>query len=241
MNSLPANDRELIQQLLDDTRVLSDTFTIGRPAPALVRTLFAPVLRRWIVEGGFFKAAKLIRPHEPIFEIMTIPNAVKLCKSGVYEHWMAGFTFDGLYVGAGLLTEPHRSNPPAKVHPVTASHRANAFFTQKMFFWKGQFYTRADIVGMHANRLGGVHLDFRRKPNEAHIDELKNYFGYELLAHKRQMLMGPEIAVARADLTRRNSVYDATELVAIDTANIFAKGILASRSAFTAALVGGSP
>jgi hypothetical protein len=43
-----------------------------------------------------------------------------------------------------------------------------------------QFYTRTDVVKWLANRLGGAHLDFRRKDDETHIDEIKNYFGIEL-------------------------------------------------------------
>jgi|SRR5208337_260782 len=107
---------------------------------------------------------------------------------------------------------------------------AKAFFNQKMFFWKGRFYTRNDVILMHARKLGGVHLDFRRADDEAHIDEIKNYFGFDREPKVSRMLMGAEIAAARSDPTRRPRIYDATELVTFDTARIFAAGIKSSSS-----------
>jgi hypothetical protein len=97
-----------------------------------------------------------------------------------------------------------------------------------MFFWKGNFYTRADVIKWLANKLGGAHLDFRRKGDETHIDELKNYFGFEVAPKTNQMLVGDSIASGRADPSRRPSIYDATELIAMDTARIFAAGIRAA-------------
>jgi hypothetical protein len=207
-------------------------FAADQPKPVLIRSTFVPLLRKWIVEDGFFKAAKLVRPHAPTFEIVTIPNAIKLCKAGVYEHWMAMIQFGAIGVGTGLLTEIHRESPPVSLNPVKALHPAQSLFKQKMFFWKDRFYTRHDVVWIHANRLGGVHLDFRRKANETHIDEIKNYLGFEVQPHTYQMLIGRDIEVARADPARRDRIYDATELVAMDTARIFAKGISDSRRFF---------
>ena len=117
-------------------------------------------------------------------------------------------------------------------------HPASVFFTQKDVFLEGagQFYTRHDVLRLHANKLGGVHLDFKRAPDEAHIDEIKNYFGFDSVAHPLQMMRGADIATARSDPNRRPNIYDATELVALDTARIFAKGIKSSASLFKALL-----
>lgn len=229
-------DRELVLQLLEDVEVISDALNVVLPKPVVIRSTFVPLLRKWIVEGGFFKAASLIRPHRPTFEIITGSNEVNLCKSGVYEHWMALIVFGSIGVGSALLSERYRKNPPITAKSVSVSHLANAFFTQKMFFWKGKFYSRQDIIWMHANRLGGVHLDFRRTADEGHINEIKNYFGFEVLPHTHQMLIGQDIESARADAARRDRVYDAAELVAMDTASIFAKGITVSRPFFEAVL-----
>ena len=226
------DDRELVSQLLEDAEVIESLCRVGQPMPALVRTTFVPLLRKWIVEDGFFKAAKLILPYQPKFEVMTNPEDVKYCKAGVYNHWMAMIKFGPIGVGSALLSEKYIQQPPARTEHVTVFHPANVLFSQKVFYWKERFYTRKDIIWMHANRLGGVHLDFRRKPNESHINEIKNYFGLEVLPHTHQMLLGKDIETARADPSRREHVYDATELVAIDAALSLARGVLTSRQEF---------
>ena len=50
---LDPNNRELIQQLLEDMRVIEDQFLGRDPKPSTIRTTFAPILRRWIAEGLF--------------------------------------------------------------------------------------------------------------------------------------------------------------------------------------------
>ena len=35
---------------------------------------------------------------------------------------------------------------------------ARQFFEQKMFYWKGQFYTRADVIKWLANRFGWTQI-----------------------------------------------------------------------------------
>jgi hypothetical protein len=235
MVALSPNDRELLQQLLDDAGILSQ-FAAQRPAPAMIRTTFAPVLRKWIVEGDFFKARKLIRDHEAKFEITTVTDDVKLCKAGVFESWMAAFRFEDLLIGFRIAADKQSDNTPSQPKPYTAYHKASVLFNQNVFYWKKQFYTRKDVIKLHANKLGGAHLDFGRKADEIHIDEIKNYCGFEILPHTQQMLVGRDIEIARADPSRRDRVYDATELVALDTARVFADGVLASRAAVEAAI-----
>ena len=238
--SLTSEDRELIQQLLDDVGVLEDQFSTGLPKPPAVRATLVPILRRWIFEGLFYKAQKLILPEQVGFLITSSGQAGKLCKAGVYAHWMALLAFGGISVGVSQVA-PKWLGPDGKpithlddgANPRPASQKANIFFKQKVFFWKGEFYTRTDVIEMHANALGGVHLDFSRAQDEAHINEIKNYFGFERKGANSQMLMGDEIGIGRADQARRAQIYDATELVAMDTARIFASGILASEKPFS--------
>lgn len=236
---LTSDDRELIQQLLDDVEIVEDQFRIGLPKPPATRTIFVPILRRWITESLFFTVQKLILPHQVAFPIRSHAHAIKLCKAGVYEHWMGIVIFGTIGVSTGKVAQKHLG-PDGK--PITQLHdgkgheavpqKASTFFDQRMFFWKGQFYTRADVIKMHANALGGVHFDFRRKQDETHINDIKNFFGFELKGNLKQMLIGDEISVGRANSARRQQVYDATELIAMDTARIFASGIRASEQAF---------
>jgi hypothetical protein len=107
---------------------------------------------------------------------------------------------------------------------------------QRIFYWCAQFYTRTDVIKLHANLLGGVHLDLRKAKAETHMHEIKNYLGFEVKGKNYQMLVRDGISEGRADPARRDRVYDATELVAIDTGRIFARGIRDSESAFSALL-----
>jgi hypothetical protein len=127
-----------------------------------------------------------------------------------------------------------KSSDPGSLKPSPV--KASTFFKQPMFFWKGRFFNREDVIKMHANKLGGVHLDFSRTKDEEYINEIKEYFGFEVGATGYQMLMGEEIQRGREDRRRRASVYDATELIAMDTARIFAGGVRKSEKAFLAVL-----
>lgn len=231
VGAISANERELVQQLLDDVEILRAHFVVGIPKPSATRVVFSPVLRRWIAEGLIHQVQKLIRPETLLFETFNSGPDVKLCKAGIYEHWMGMVLFDTLGISTGRLTEGYRGPNAKAVHrgnerpdkPIP--RRASNFIDQRMFFWKERFYTRQDIIKMHANMLGGVHFDFRRADDEAHIKEIKNYFGFEMKGNNYQMLVGNEIEVARSDVARRAKVYDATELIVMDSARIFAKGV----------------
>jgi hypothetical protein len=67
MTALAANDRELLLQLLEDVRQVEDQFLGILPKPAVARTLFTTILRKWIANGDFYKAKKLIIPNQVSF------------------------------------------------------------------------------------------------------------------------------------------------------------------------------
>jgi hypothetical protein len=83
---LTASDRELIQQLLEDVGLLESSFAVGIPKPPAIRTIFVPILRRWIAEGLFYQAQKFVRPVQATFPISSNRHAVQLCKAGVYRN-----------------------------------------------------------------------------------------------------------------------------------------------------------
>jgi hypothetical protein len=237
-----SDEQELVHQLLEDVGILDAQFIFGVPRPAVVRTTFAPILRRWIVEGLFHKAQRLIRPHQIEFEISPGGQAIKLCKAGYYERWMGIINFGTIGFGSSQIAKKHLSadgKPAAGFQEQRAPpspQRAHIFFDQRMFYWKEVFYTRLDIIKIHANSLGGVHFQLGRKQNEGHIDELKNSFGFEVKDRNIQMLIGADVAKGRTDPLRRSSIYDAIELISIDTASIFSKGVGRSKEALISLL-----
>ncbi|WP_146101875.1 hypothetical protein [Rhodopila globiformis] len=231
---LTESDRELIQQLFDDVGVLEDQFLVGLPKPAATRAVFVPILRRWIVEQLFHRVQRLVRPLIINFPISSNSHAIEACKVGSYDHWMGLVTIGPAGFTTGLVTERLRGTPQDPTPWLVGPHckplpqNARTFFNQKIFYWKGQFYTRMDVIKMHANALGGVHFGFDKIKSETHIVEIKNYLGLEINGSNRVMIEGETISRGRADPSRRQNIYDATELVAIDTARIFAVGIRAS-------------
>jgi hypothetical protein len=239
---LTADDRELINQLLEDVGILESQFVTRTPKPSAARAIFAPILRRWIAEGLFYKAQKLILPDRVRFSVTSDVQAIELCNSGSYEHWMGLIVFSNIGIAISQMTSEYLARVEKDRSQLrnTNAHAelrdAKAFFRQKMFFWKEKFYTRTDVIKMQANALGGVHLDFDKPSVEKHIIEIKNYFGFEVKDKRYQSLVGQEIERGREDPLRRERIYDATELIAIDTARIFATGIRRSQAEFVALL-----
>lgn len=225
---IPRNDRELVHQLLEDVETILGVPNFPRPSPAIVRTIFVPVLRRWIVEPNFFAAQKLLRGQEIKFEVAINGNAAKLCEVGYYEHWMAVVLFGRIGVGASQVSQE--------------------FWDKLLPFSLGEFRqlphpASTFEVEMHTSQFVGVQTDHIATAIELPLpkkhllrDEIKNYFGFDGEAVPWRMMKGDEIAVARADPNRRANIYDATELVALDTARIFAKGIDFSAALFKALL-----
>ncbi len=238
MTAISDQDRERVLRLLDDMGVIGDVLKALLPTPATITAVLVPILRRWIVEDGFFLAQKVILPAKVEFHVAINEDAERLCQLGYFEHWMAVVLAGTIGVGASQVAQDWIGKPtPGRGGEFRQlPHTPKQFFDQKMFFWQGRFYTRRDVIRMHANKLGGVHLDFERDDDEAHIDQIKNYFGFEKEPVVFNMLKGDKIALARADPKRRKGVYDATELVTFDTARIFAKGIESSATLFEALL-----
>jgi len=141
----------------------------------------------------------------------------------------------GLSIGQIASARLQDRRPQAPI-PAPAKQPVKHFINQKMFYWKECFYTRSDVIRWLANRFGGAHLDFRRQADEQHIDEIKNYFGLEMIGTNHKMLIGQEIADGRADPQRRPRIYDATELIAADSARIFAIGVASSAAALNSLL-----
>jgi hypothetical protein len=227
---MTTHDRELLHQLLEDWSVIQSHLAVWPPKLSIARAVFAPILRRWIIERNFFRAQRVF--GAPItFDIYSEGAFLKLCKAGVLEHWMGFIRFPPLEITTSRLSEPYRGKngqatvPIPTTRPSPAPQEAKQFFQQRIFFWRGKFYTRSDTLKFLANTLGGVHFSFERLAAEKHIGEIKEYLGFQVLGRNYQMLVGPKIAALRDDPVARDTVYDAIELTTIDTARIFSEGI----------------
>jgi hypothetical protein len=225
------NQRELILQLLDDVNLIEEHFSKNLLSPSAAKSFFAPILRRWIIDGEFYQVLLIIKPKEILFEITSDANAIKLCKAGIYEHWMNLIELNGVGISTSRLVPKYIEQPPENpMQDSRSPQKASIFFKQKVFFLKGKFYTREDVIKMLSNTLGGVHINFHKHESEQHINEIKNYFGLDWANPKNiRMLLGEEIEALREDVERRKSIYDSMELVTIDTARTFSKSVIASK------------
>lgn len=230
-SALSATDRELVYQLTDDINIIV-TLLQSRVKPGEIRVTLSPMLRRWIIDGHFFYLQKLIQPSKIGFKIRTNPQLKRLSKAGVYKNWMSAISFNGsLEIATNNLENKYigtNGKPDSSIDfgnwQTQDQHSANNFFKQSMFFWKGEFFGRDDVIKMLANSLGGAHFDKQDKRLSA-ISEIQAYFGLEIKPHTQQILVGGEIAEARADPARRHNVYDGVDLVVLDTARIFSEGV----------------
>ena len=243
MNQINDETRELILQLLDDTLTLEKQLKYSVPSPSESRAVLIPILRKWINDDNFFHIQKLIeKSKHPLFTINK-DDGPTLCEDGYYERWMGLIIFNNIGIATAQVAKKYIKNGEVKASKRSQNatikaipQRASIFFDQKIMFWKNNFYTRRNFIKWHANKLGGVHYDFERKTDEAHINEIKNTFGFEVKGNNYQMLVGNDIEIARADIQRRQYIYDTTELVAIDTARIFMEGINKAKSDILALL-----
>lgn len=92
--------------------------------------------------------------------------------------------------------------------PATASYSPHRFFNQPLIFWNGRSYRRGDILGYHANKRGGVHVDFRRKPDEEDIDDVASHFGFEIIDNNFNMMIEQSLREAKSDRSRRGRTFD---------------------------------
>jgi hypothetical protein len=223
---MEARDRELLFQLIEDVSIITTMVGEGmRPMPFAARAILGPMLRRWLSDGMIHKVQRLLRPTTLEFELRPMNEVVDACQAGKIENWMNYIQFDGVGISS-LLPMPEYVGHTFGVGPKVADGTAAQFTQQKMLFLGGSFFTRSQILGLHANKRGGVHLDHRRLPDEGHIDEIAVHFGLEVLQDgNRQMHIGETILEAKFDPTRRPLTYDAYELVAIDTARLFSNGV----------------
>jgi hypothetical protein len=240
---IDAESRELVFQLLDDVGVIEAQFRSGEPKPAVGRTIFVPILRRWTAEGLFYRVQQLILPDRVKFDVYSSEISIAFCKNGYLEEWMEMVIFKGVGVSSARYDQQFiiddqliiPDSTKIDLTPAKRSLRTKQFSKQKVFYWKKQFYTKTDVIKMHANRLGGVHFDFPGD-DERHIDEIKNSHGYEVDDSQIRMLLRDEVYRARTDPARRDRIYDATELVAIDSARTFATAIRKDAERFTSLL-----
>ena len=227
--TLKAEHKELLLQLFEDVNALERGIIVGLPSSDELRTLVTPILRRWMVDGVFHQVQRIL-PIPIMFEIYSRTDEVQACKAGAYKWWM-GIVDCGhkLMIGPGVRSGKFVEGQFQNRGLFKIKQKAKLFFSQEAFWWKGQFYSRTDLIKFMANKLGGIHYDLDRNQSEGHIEEIQNHFAilYERAKNNIQIVSPPDIPKFRNDQDLRKNLYDAIQLNIGDTAFIFASGIRA--------------
>ena len=149
MHMISADDRELVQQLIEDVNILSGMIGPDRnPTPQAARAIVAPILRRWICEQLFYKS-RLVLPHKVQFAIFEFPVAVDNCRKGTYEHWIGLLSYNGVGISSMLPRKDLILPDGRTTIPIPRDDGGRApvarigkkFFDQPMFYWQRRLYT----------------------------------------------------------------------------------------------------
>ena len=218
--------RELILLLIEDANNLEELVSSRSPSPSLIRSTIGPILRRWICDGDFNIVQKALRPNIIRFSARLVSSNEKFnLNSSLYGLWIGPISFSDVVLRLAVPTSEIAVLKPAGSSQINRM-TSQRFFKQKVCLINGKIFTRLDILRFFANELGGTHFDYSKLTHDQAKQSLRNTVGYEVgQTGDIQMLMGAQITEAKADLQRRPAIYDLTDLIVLDTACIFARGI----------------
>ena len=218
---------EIVTVLLEDAETIMDAFSNGVPEAKVIRSVFGPILRRWINEGDFHIVQKYANPKIISFKYHNSRSCETNLKRKIYPIWFGNLRFGdiGISMTMGGSDEARARAVPSKGMK-DVSTKAAIYFGQPVCHIDGKTYKRRDVVKLHANELGGAHLQLYKRDKQ----RLRETIGFEVKDSTNiQTMLGKEILKAKSDPKRRPTVYDAADLVMQDTAYTFAKSIIDHR------------
>jgi hypothetical protein len=133
------------------------------------------ILRRWLVEGLLGRMANALGVV-PTLWVMDNDHVLEAIKADETIRYFltGGVKFDGkpvmcIYESSAEPSEFPRLPIQGGLAQVAMS--PSEMLRQKRIFYPDTFFSCEDIIKFTANKLGGVHLDFRR---DAHFDKLES-------------------------------------------------------------------
>ena len=219
---------EIASILIEDAETIMESFNNGVPEAKVIRSVFGPILRRWIVEGNFNIVQRYVKPGRISFSYNHSSSCIKNLKKKIYPIWFGNLQFGdiGVSMTMGESLDARKKTFPSKGMKVVKT-KATEYFNQPVCHLDGKTFKRRDVVKLHANELGGAHLQLYKRDQQ----RLRETVGFEVKSIGNiQVMLGKEILVAKSDPKRRPTIYDAADLVLQDTAYVFAMSVLNKRS-----------
>lgn len=139
------------------------------------------ILRRWLLEGTIGKLAnKLdVRATFPLNDNSAVFEAIPHA-ADIRYYLTAGVSLNGhpyMHVyDSKLPADAPRSLPIGNMPIKMVS--VSKLLTQPRLFFADDSFTCEEIIRFTANRLGGVHLDFRRKDRETMLETAGQYMTF---------------------------------------------------------------
>lgn len=235
---MSAYNRELVQQLLEDTNLIEMSLSSNVPSPATIRALFGPILRKWVSGNDFHKVVNLLpSPSEVKFESIYNTECIAACKTGLFKVWMETVAVNGKMFA---ITKSFRSEDDIKqreyFYYIINNHRVpmspKEFFQQPVFFWNSKFHYRDDMIRFFSNAQGGTHFSPKQSQDNIDILEIMDFFAASVSDEETKFYYEFNVRSLKSQVETRRYVYDYLHILTLDTAKTFAMSIRKNRPKF---------
>ncbi len=157
-------------------------FTRNKPCDEADIRVASTILRRWLVEGLLGRMANALGVV-PTLRAMDNSHVLAAIKDDETIRYFltGGVMFDGkpvmcIYESTASATEIPRLPIQGGLAQIVFSPAE--LLRQKRMFHAGTFFSCEDIIKFTANKLGGVHLDFRRDKNYEKLEAASNFMSF---------------------------------------------------------------
>lgn len=153
-------------------------FTHRKPLAESDVRLASVILRKWLVEGLLGQLCNTMGVKPSFFALDNAAQLAILRDRSTIEYFLTGgVRFNGQPVsGVYHSTAAFSGTPlmPAENMP-GREFTLGEFVDQERLYFRGNFFTTADIIKFTANKLGGAHYDTNRSGKYAILNEAAQY------------------------------------------------------------------
>lgn len=137
------------------------------------------ILRRWLVEDALGKLCRHMSA-KPMFPVLDNSNALTLVKNDSRVNYF--LTGGVMMTGKPVMFIYNSSAPPEEALQLQAANhimmKMSHFLDQPRIYFNGRFISCREIITFTANKLGGVHLDFRRDEDQMLIESAADFMTF---------------------------------------------------------------
>ncbi len=173
---------KLVDQLYEDLEALLKFLISKDPIPpSYARIVATAIVRKWLVDGLINKLSSL---NGATFSFQThdtteVVEAIK-ANPQITFFTAAGINLDGVPIKGIYTSNSSASANGSAELPINMPlklFKPSELLKSKRIFYKGQWFDFENIIRFVANKVGGVHFDFKREAEwQLLLEEAANYF-----------------------------------------------------------------